>query len=320
MKVSNIQNTNFKGALNNKLVLGALEKISDHSATFTALSAVGASMLLRPLAISLTPNVKKENKEHSIANSISSGAIKLLTTCALSIPIEGAIKNIEKNSDKFLNSKAKEFLEDKNSFNFASQILKLSSNIVSAIPKSVLTITLIPLIMDKIIKPKKEEADKTVSQPTFKGKLQDNFTKLVSNYFNNEKIQNFAAKNQNNSVNIARNMAIATDLLLTGSFALSTKKSKKIDSKRKNNLIYNNLISTGLSVLGGLGLDKLVQKQGKGIIEKFIEANKNDPKLTKYLQGINVLRPTVVFALIYYGVLPIVSNYFAQRISDKKGE
>ena len=315
MRIDKLDNTNFKGALNNKLILSALEKISDNSATFVGLSAVGASMLLRPLAIKMTPNVKKENKKHSIANSIASGAVKLVTTCALSIPIEKAVKNIENSPKKFLVEQSNKFLKDKKSFNFASQLLKLSSNIISAIPKSVLTISLIPLVVDKILKPKPKEETKPKEIP-FKGKLQDNFTKLVSKYFNNPSVQNFAIKNQNNSVNIARNMTALGDILLTSSFILNTKKTEKIKPERKNNLIYNSIISTGLSILAGFGLDSIVKEQGKGLIEKFIETNKNDPKLAKYLQGIDILRPTIIFTLIYYGILPIISNYFAQRVSD----
>ena len=317
MRVDNIQNTNFKGALNNKLVLGALEKISDHSATFTALTAVGASMLLRPLAISLTPGVKKENKKHSIASSVSSGLIKLGTTLALSIPIEHAVKTIENSPKEYLNSSANDFLKHKNSFNFASQMLKLSANMLTAVPKSVLTISLIPLIMDKIFKSAKTEENKKAEIP-FKGNLEDGFTKFVAKYFNNDAVQNFAKKNISKSADLARNMAVATDVLLAGSYALHTKKSKKIDPERKNNLIYNSLVSTGLSILTGIGLDGIVKEQGKGLVKKFAQANISDPKLAKYLQGINILRPTVIFAFVYYGILPILSNYIAQKLSDKE--
>ena len=310
MKVNNIQNTSFKGALNNKFVLKALEKISDHSATFATLTAVSASMILRPLAIKLTPGVKKENKEHSIANSVSSGAIKLATSLAVSLPIEHAVKTIENNPREFLKN---DFLHDKNSFNFASQMLKLSSSLLTAIPKTILTVSMIPLIMDKVFKqmPKTKENPKEIS---FKG----GFEKIVSKYFNNNIIENFAKKHSSNSINIARNMAVASDILLAGSFALRTKKSKKIDPKRKNNLIYNSIISTGLSVLAGCGLDKIAKEGGRGFLEKFIQANKSNPKLAKYVQGINILRPTVIFALIYYGILPVVSNYTAQKLSDRK--
>ena len=319
MRVDNISKTNFQGALNSKHVLKALETISNHSATFSAAVAVGSSIFLRPLAINLTPNVKKENKEHSISHSIASGLVKLLAACAISIPIENAVKNIEKNPKNFLKPNAVEFLKDKKSFDFASQTLKLSSSLVSAIPKTILTVSLIPFILKNLYKPKQNKEpikDKT----SFKGKLQDDFTKLISKYFNNDFVQNFARKNQSHSTNVARNMTILTDAVLAGSFAINTKRNKNISPERKNNLIYNSLLSTGLSILGGFGLDKFVQKQGKGLMEKFIAANKDNPKLSTYIQGINVLRPAIIFAFVYYGILPVISNYFAQKISNKEAQ
>ncbi len=314
MKVNNIQNTNFQGVLNNKLLLNTLEKISNHSATFSTSVAVGASLFLRPLAINLAPNVKKENKEHSVSNSIASAITKLLAALAISVPIESAVKNIEKNPEKFLNSQAIEFLKDKKSFDFASQALKLSSSLISAVPKTILTISLIPVILEKMSK-SKEENNRQVS---FKGNLKDSFSKFVSKYFNNDKIQKFAKNNEHNSTNIARNMTILTDGILTGSFIINTKKNKKIKPERKNNLIYNALISTGLSILAGFSLDKIVQKQGKGLLERFVEANKNNPKLDKYIQGINILRPAIIFAFVYYGLFPLISGYLAQKISNKE--
>jgi len=315
MRINNISNTNFKGVLNNKLTLSALEKISDHSATFSTAVAVGSAMFLRPLAINLTPDVKKENKQHSVANSISSGLVKLLVACSLSVPIEKAIKNIEKSPKNFLNTNSINFLKDKNAFNFSSQILKHSSNLITAIPKTALTVSLIPFITEKILK-KKEKPKENKKEINFKGSFQDGFNKAVSKYFNSETVQNLSKKYSANSKNIVRDMTVLTDMLLTGSFIFHTKTNKNIDPERKNNLIYNNIISTGLSAMAGIGIDKAVQKQSECLINKFIEANKTDPKLSKYLQGINVLRPTLIFALIYYGIFPVISNYFAQKISD----
>ena len=315
MRVNNISKTAFQGALNSKMLLKALETISNHSATFSTSVAVGASMLLRPLAISLTPKVEKENKHHSISNSVASGLIKLLSAVVISAPIEYAVKNIEKNPEKFLKPSSIEFLKDKNVYNLASQTLKFSSSLVSAVPKTILTVSLIPFILKKLFKPA-QKPEENKQNLNFTGKLQDSFTKLISKYFNNDAVQNFAIKNKSASDNIARNMTILTDTLLAGSFAINTKRNKKISPERKNNLIYNTLLSTGLSVLAGFGLDKLAQKQGKGMLNKFIEANKDNPKLSTYVQGINVLRPALIFAFVYYGILPIISNYFAQKISN----
>ena len=112
-------------------------------------------------------------------------------------------------------------------------------------------------------------------------------------------------------------MTIATDLLLAGTTALGIKTSKKIEEKRKNPLIYNNLIATGASIAMGFGVDKLVQKGGEKFMNKFVEANKDNPKLGKYIEGINIVRPALIFAFIYYGILPVLSTFFADKI-DKK--
>ena len=34
----------------------------------------------------------------------------------------------------------------------------------------------------------------------------------------------------------------------------------------------------------------------------------------KYIEGLNIIRPAVIFAGIYYGILPIVSTYLSERV------
>ena len=114
-------------------------------------------------------------------------------------------------------------------------------------------------------------------------------------------------------------MSIATDVLLTASFIHRTAKSEKIEKERKKALISNNVISTGITLAGGYSIDKLIQKNTNKLIENFKKSNGNNPKLNKYIEGINILRPTVIFALLYYGVLPILSTYLSDKI-DKLTE
>ena len=49
-------------------------------------------------------------------------------------------------------------------------------------------------------------------------------------------------------------------------------------------------------------------------VEKFKVLNINDPKVMKYIEGINILRPAIIFAGIYYGILPIFSTYLSEKI------
>ena len=172
MRVDKIHNNtpNFKGGLNNKTLLRGLEIISDHSASFTAGVAFLSAMTLRPLAISLTPKAEKENKKYASANSIASGIMKLAIAESIAIPVEKAIKKIDLSPDKFLKKEtietlkngAKDLIKSKD-YKFATQGVKLSSNLASAIPKSILTVALIPIVFDKILNFKKDKTELPVN-------------------------------------------------------------------------------------------------------------------------------------------------------------
>ncbi len=338
MRVNSVNKSplNFKGGVN-KILLKGLEKISDHGASFAAGVSFACAVGLRPLAISLTPKAKKENKDYACANSVASGLMKLLIAEGIAIPIENAISHIEKNPEKFLKKEtienltknSKDILSSKD-FKFLSQSTKMGTGLLSAIPKSVLTVALIPVIMDKILrkKPEKKEEKTKINEYnpvfspvydklSFKGAMTEKLAHGIGKIFDISSVQKFAQKHSANEANIARNVSMMTDALLVATGAVRIKKSDKIQKENKNPLIYNNLISTGLSLACGFGLDKLVQKTQKGAIEKFIKNHAGDPKLPKYLEGINILRPTLIFALIYYGVLPVVSTFFADKLDGK---
>lgn len=330
----NYKSPNFKSWMNNKTVLKGLETISEHGTTFIAATTLLMASGVRPLAIALTPKVDKENKQYASTNSIASGFIKFALVEAIALPVENAIKKIDKNPEKFLNSQTINNLKDSapnlidsRIYKFATQTLKLSTGFITAIPKAMLTIALIPLLMDKLFNKKAEKipekfSDNTLanernpkldskSLPSFKGNLTAcGIGKIIDNKF----FQNFIKNHYQNDTNIARNMSIATDLLLTASFIHRTRKSEKIKENRKKPLIYNNAISTAISIIAGYSIDNLIKKNTQNFIKKFSDINKNDPKLPKYIEGINIIRPTLIFAAIYYGILPIFSTYLADKI------
>lgn len=328
----NYHQPEFKGIYNNKAFLKGLETISDHGTSFVAGVSLASSLFLRPTAIQMAPSVEKENKKYAGVNSIASGIARFLTVEAIALPIENAIKNIDKNPDKFLKKEtvnnlkngAKSLVESKD-YKFATQVLKLGVNFVTAIPKSMLTIALIPIIMDKFINKKnknlpnaslKKENYDPVFSPFFKGNMQNKISSGIGKILDIKEVQGLIGKYSKNDQNIARNISMATDVLLTSAFAIQTKKNKKIEEKRKNPLILNNLISTGITLLGGYTIDNLIQKGGKNFLEKFKNANKNNPKLPKYIEGLNILRPTLIFAGLYYGILPVASTFLAEK-TDK---
>lgn len=303
-------------------MLKSLEKISEYPATFNTIVAFTAAMTLRPIVIKSTPKVENENKNYAISNSVASGIAKLAIAEVVALPVERAVQNIDKNPQLFLKpATIKKFqgslknLNQSESFRFITQTIKLSANLLTAIPKALIAIPLLVLVKDKIfakkedIKPQNQK--KTVA---FKGRVDKAISKGIGKFLDLKSVQNFAEKYKNMAKDISKYMIIATDTLLCGTFAFLTNKNKKIDENRKKPLIYNNVISTAISIIGGFSIDKLIQKNTKNFTENFVKKNGNNPKLAKYVQGINVLRPAMIFAGIYYGIIPFVSTFMAEKI------
>ena len=324
------QNNITTRILKNKHVLKGLEKISEHGTTFAAGTSLFMSLTVRPLAIFATPDTEKENKQYAAANSICSGLIKFGMVEAIALPIELAVKNIDKNPEKFLKSQTiknlangKE-LTNSRSYKLLTQILKLSAGFITAIPKSMLTIALIPFIMDKLFnvgisKEAKINREKNSQKPqnkdvNFTGRVTETISKGIGKLLDSENIQKFANKFQTNDKDIAKHITAGTDLLLTGSFAYQTSKSDKIKENRKRALIYNNFIATAITLGGGYTVDRIIKNKTEKFVDKFKTLNAGDPKLYKYIEGIHILRPALIFAAIYYGILPIFSTYTAEKV------
>lgn len=335
MRVGKISrnNTSFTGLLNSKVVLKGLEKISDHGTSFAAGTSLALSLTVRPLAIWSTPDTEKENKQYAISNSICSGLVKFGMVEAVALPLENAVKKIDENPARVLNSQTIRSLKgtsgrlvESGAYKFATQLVKLGGGVITAIPKSVLTVAFIPIIMDKIFNIKKpdklatkqktslnKEPNKNVA---FGANLTDNISRKIGKLFENKYFQNFVKKHEHDEKNIAKHITALTDILLTGTSAFMTSKSKDIKENRKKALIYNNIISTAITLGFGYGIDNIIKGKTNKFIENFAKINKGDPKLHKYIEGINILRPALIFAGIYYGVLPIFSTYIAEKVDN----
>lgn len=317
----------------NKTILKGLEHISEHGTTFSATTSLIMSSTVRVLAINSTPDTEKENKQYAMANSICSGLIKFAMVEAVALPIEKAVKNIDKNPQKYL--KNFENFAGSKSYKLLTQIFKLGTGFITAVPKSILTIALIPIIMDNIFfKKSKNKTDTSITQtstqiqsrpsfkafiskqksPTFTGKITENISKGIAKIIDNKKVQNFADKYKNKDKDIAKHISASTDILLTTSFAYQTNKSDKIKENRKKALIYNNVIGTIITLTMGYGIDNFIKNKTEKYLEKFKQVNISDAKVHKYIEGINILRPAIIFAGIYYGILPMISTYTAEKV------
>lgn len=308
--------------LKNQYVLNGLEKISKHPTSFSAGLSLGMAGIVRPLAIAATPNTEKENKQYAITNSISSAIVKFLMVEMIALPVELAIKKIDNNPTKYL--KTPNF----KGYKFITQFYKLLPGLFTAIPKSMLTVALIPVLMDKIFKIKPDEPlleSKTdnisskgnISSQNFSG---GNLAKIIAKTLNNKKIQEFAAKHEEKAQDIAKHTTATTDILLVGTSAYKIQTNEKIKENRKKALILNNVISTGITLAFGYGIDKIIRSKTKDFIEKFKKLNADKPpeKMVKYIEGINILRPAIIFAFIYYGILPFLSTYISDKLAKEK--
>ena len=323
--------------LTNKHLLKGLEKVSEHGSSFGAATALAMSLTLRPLSILATPDTEKENKQYAAANSICSGLVKFAMIEAIALPLECAVKKIDKNPEKFLKpetikkllGETKSTLSSK-SYKLLTQAIKLSVGLITAIPKSMLTIALIPIVMDKIFKNKYSKNDKQVSdnpkdtpyseftsvdkKPFFTGGISEGITKGVAKIIDNKSLQRFSIKYQESDKDIAKHISAGTDVLLTATAIRQTNKSEGIKENRKKALIYNNIISTAITIIGGYFVDGLMKKSSAKFIDKFRALNPNYKNIEKCIEGINIIRPAIIFAAIYYGVLPIFSTYISEKI------
>ena len=319
MQIYNITNNILK----NKTFLKCLEKVSEHGTSFSAGASLLFSSTIRPLSIYATPDTEKENKQYAISNSICSGLVKFGMVEAIALPVENAIKNIDKNQKKYLDTNTLKKLPPR-SYKLITQTLKLSTGLITAIPKSILTIALIPIIMDKLFSVKKD-TPKTYMQkkvtfesfqksPSFTGGIYSALSHNIAKIINNPKIQSLAIKYQNKDKDISKHITAGTDILLTGVAVERTHKSNEIKNNRKKALIYNNIISTAFTIVGGYGFDHLIKGKTNKFINRFKELNTGDVKINKYVEGLNIIRPALIFAFIYYGILPIFSTYMGEKI------
>ena len=333
-KIQNISNnTNtFKGFLNSKFLTKSLEFASDNGALFAAGTTLVFSSLIRPLAILATPKAERENKQYACAKSIASSITGFALMAIISNPIVQAIKNISQKPKKYLSETTIKSLKDgtkalanSSKFQFVSKIFKLSSGFISAFPKAFLTCALIPPLMEVFFKQDINLPEKAKeSQISFKGRSLNNnlykeFTKKLSTGIGKiidlKPFQNFAQKYH--KTNIAQHMFSANDILLTGLFVKHTKSNKNIKESRKKALIYNASISTIFTIIGGYAINKMLDKPSKKFVEKFKAANKNSPKLAKYLDGIKVAKPALILSVLYYLITPIVSTMLAETATNK---
>ncbi len=346
---------NFSGQsiYKSRLIKKGLEVAADNGTLFVAGTSLLLSTFIRPISILATPHTDKENKKLAFAKSISSSAGGYLLMLGASLPVARSIKKINKNPIKYLKPKTIEnltetgkTLEESKSYQFVTQLFKLGIGFLMAAPKAIMTCALIPPVMTVVkalSKPKttvnkNNKTSPPIPNPTktkqnittpppkqrnknvaFKGlgsATGEAISKTIGKAIDKSFIQNMGEKFKNS--NFGMHMIALTDALTTGVFITQTQKSKDIEEKRKKTLCYNAAISTGLGTTSGYVVDRLLKKPTDKFIKKFSEANKDSPKLSKYIQGIKIAKPALILGSIYYIAIPFVSTFLADRIKPRQ--
>lgn len=318
MKVNCQRDISFKSIYTNRTFKKGLEFAADNGALFGATATLALSMFARPVAIWLAPNTTKENKKVACAKSISSSVVGFLLMLGVSLPIANSIKKIDKKPQKYLKNETINNLKDEGQalvkskpYELATQLFKLGSAALVAVPKAFLTAVGLPIIMEHVFNKKNEEGqNKNIS---FKGKG-ERVTHTIASVIDKKGLQKFSNKYKDS--NFPMHIVAATDILNTGAFIYYTKESKKIEERRKKALIYNTAIATGLSILSGYIVDKLLDKPAQKFIENFKKANKGQANLEKQVEGIKIIKPMLILGIIYYTFIPFVSTYMAE-LADK---
>lgn len=325
MKVNLLRTNLYKS----KLLKRGLEFAADNGALFGAGVSLACATVVRPLTIYATPKTDKENRKLACAKSLASSAVGFGLMCGVSLPLSNSIKKIDKTPNKYLKQSTIRNLKDNGKslvnskgYQFSTQLFKLGIGAVTAIPKAIITCALIPPIMkltfgnknnNTITTPSKNSSE--TKSLTFTGLPKEPLTQGISKIINNETIQKLANKFKN--TNYAMHIAATTDTLATGTFIYQTKKNPQIQEDRKKPLMYNAGISTGLSIGTSYCIDKVTEEPTKKLIRKFREINKNDPKLEKYTEGIKIAKPLLILGTVYYGAIPFISTFLAERIDNK---
>ena len=94
-----------------------------------------------------------------------------------------------------------------------------------------------------------------------------------------------------------------------------TMKNKKIEKDKRKTLAVNAGIMTGITIAGSYLIDKITKPATKKFIRNFKAANYGDPKLDKYLNGIEIIKPILILGGLYYIAAPVLATFLAERFS-----
>ena len=320
MKTNSIdkKTISFNGFYNSSALKKGLSFAESNGALFASSTALVLSATLRPPAILATPKTDTENKKIACAKAVTSTILDFGITFLISLPVVKAVNRINKNPEKYLKKETinnlkegAEILTDSKAYTLANQLFKLGIGVAIAVPKAILNVMGMPYISSTLFKDKKEPQNNPKNL-TFKGREKNGLSSFIGKIMDKKSVQKFSIKHADS--NFPMHINAVKDSLATSVFIGVISESKNIKDERKKPLIYNSVISTGLSIISGYILDSAAKKPAEKFIQKLTEANKNDPNLKKYIDGFKIAKPVLILGIMYYGIIPVISTFFGERI------
>lgn len=321
MKVNSISQKIYKS----KILKKGLEFAADNGTLFVAGTSLFFSTFVRPAATLLTPNVEKENRRLPFVKSVASAFVYFLVTLGLSLPLAKGIKKIDTRPVKYLKAQTIKALEEERkplyeskAYQFATQLFKLGLGFLIAAPKAIVTDKLLAPVLKVFCKDSeslKSDKDNKPEQLRFAGSGEF-IPRAVGKIIDKEGMQQFSQVMKN--TNFRMHIMALTDILSTAVYTSRVKKNNAFKEEKKGILINNALISTGLCLGLSYPLDKALNKPTQRFIRKFCALNKGDKNLTKYVEGIKLAKPALILGIVYYGLIPVISTFWADRIEKGK--
>ena len=142
-----------------------------------ALFAILITCALRPATIMALPGKKNEDRENKInaaAHSVASGIIGFISATIVMSPFDAAMKKVKNDPAKYLGigKKAESYLGDLKAkglsktakFKNVETLMKMGPDIIIGIPRSIITIALIPPILKYVFGIEKKPKNKKVEE------------------------------------------------------------------------------------------------------------------------------------------------------------
>ena len=194
-------NVNFCGLFSNpnamkfyksKFLTKTLEFAEQQQLVFSAVFALALTGIFRPAAIMTLPGKKnQDDKKYASAHSIASGVIGFILSSIIFTPVSDAINELKNNPKPFIEKESYLF-KNPIAFDRAKVYLDRIPDILTAVPKGILTVALIPPILKYVFGMEKQKAEVKEEPYVFQSYALLNFNGVQND--NKNVFQNFMGR------------------------------------------------------------------------------------------------------------------------------